>query len=187
MGLPISFFRPRCRTQGGLAALLVPAAAVLLAQSAHAQRVTATYTMSGGLFNYNFTVQNPTAFTLADVNVSFPTFATGTNLAAPAGFQTTFDPSGNGSNMGIADFTTTDGTKDFFANTTTSGFLLTSNRQLAGSPFMTIDVNGNSVNGVLTTSASSSPEPGALGLLALGMTPVATLVSLRRRFVASAS
>ena len=109
-----------------------------------------------------------------------------TNRVPPTGFQIAYDANGLGTNQGVVDFLTTDGTRDFFANTTVSGFLLRSSTNLNGAAFSTFDVNGNTVNGIVT--AVAAPEPGTLGLLAFGAAPAAgALLAFRRRFASSAS
>ena len=179
-----SFFMRRC-VQGGAACFALAAACVLApVQKAHAQLpvVTAQFTQGGGFFNYNFSVFNNTPATLADVNVAFPTNAVATNLSAPAGFQIVFDANGLGQNQGVVDFFTTDGTQDFFAGTTVSGFLLRTTANLNGAAFNALDVNGNEYNGTVVAVAAAAPEPGTLSILAFGGTPAAAaLLRLRRR------
>ena len=186
MGVPFPLLRLRGKAPRAPAAVLAAVASVLLAQSAHAQKVSATYTTGGGFFNYNFTVQNTLTVPLVDVTVNYPTtFGTGTNLSAPSGFNIAFDGSGQGTGTNLATVDFLSDSQEFVVGSTIRNFMFTSNKLLAGASFVAYDESLNTYNG--TISATATPEPGALGLLAFGMTPVIALVSIRRRFAASAS
>ncbi|MBC8102608.1 MAG: PEP-CTERM sorting domain-containing protein [Cytophagales bacterium] len=154
--------------------------------SARAQSVgvSALFTQTGSLFNYNFSVANNTPFTLADVNFVVSAGTALTNVSAPTGFQIVFD-----SGSGFVDFLADNDpatAQDFFANSTTSGFFFSSPVQLNGTAFEALDVQGGSFTGNITTAVA--PEPGTLGLLAFAGVPVAAaLLSRRRRFAASRS
>lgn len=146
--------------------------------------VSAIYTQGGGFFSYNFTIQNLGTTTLADISLAVPTGANSvTNLSAPTGFQSIFDPS-----LGFVDFLADNDPntpQDFFGGTSVSGFLFRSPTLLTGARFDALDENGAATNGTIRLSASAAPEPGTLGLLAAAGIPLAALV--RRRFTSTRS
>lgn len=146
--------------------------------SAHAQApvVSALYTQSGSIYNYNFSVQNVGLFTLADISISVPTGINAvTNLSAPTGFQILFD-----SDLGLVDFLADSDPltlEDFFPGMTVSDFLISSSTLLTERPFTALDDQGTLTSGTIRVSAA--PEPGTLSFFLL--TPVALLLASRRR------
>lgn len=153
-------------------------------QAAHAQApiISAVYTQGGGLFNYNFSVQNLGSFTLADISITVGS-ASVLNPVAPTGFQIAYDPG-----LGLVDFLADNNAatpQDFFAGTTVSGFRFTSNTLLNGARFDATDDQGIPTNGTVRATAVAAPEPGTLGLFAFAGMPFAAALVSRRRFAAS--
>ena len=175
----LSLFLLRRSTRTG-AAVLCAAAALCAAPAAHAQMpvVSAVFGQTGTTFNYNFSVFNNTPFTLAIVNINLPTGATllGTP-SAPTGFIAPYDPGVNIVSFAADADTTTP--QDFFAGTTVSGFLLSSQTNLNGVGFDALDEQGNFYTG--TVNAVAAPEPSTLGLLAFAAPAMGAFIARRRK------
>lgn len=163
----------------GLVALVTLAGSSVRAQ---APLVSAVYTQTGGFFDYDFSVQNLGAFTLADVSITVPMgVGSVTNLSAPTGFLNLFDAL-----SGLVDFLADadPGTpQDFFAGTTVSGFQFRSSTLLTASPFTALDEMGNATSGTIQVSAA--PEPGTLHFFALAGALVAAVALTRRQRIAT--
>ncbi len=177
---------PRPRRLAAPLALAGAFGAFFSAGSARAQLqvvVAPTVTQTGSLFTYNYSITNFTSADLAIVNISgLPQESdTATNLTAPDGFQTTFDPG-----VGILSFSPTlTSTQAFSAGSTVSGFSFDSVFSPSTVSFDTLDVNGATSAGT-TLGPGGAPVPEASTLVSLGLgLSVLALVAVRRRRAAA--
>ncbi len=174
---------PRLRRFAAPLALAGAFGAFFSAGSARAQMlqvsVLPTITQAGSLFTYNYSITNFTPADLTIVNISgLPLEAdTATNLMAPAGFQTTFDPG-----VGIMSFSPTlNSTQAFSAGSTISGFSFSSIFSPSTVSFDTLDVDGNTSTGT-TLGPAGAPVPEASTFVSLGIGLSAlTFIAVRRR------
>ena len=172
-----------CKIKNSIGALILMGGALFSTTSAsyaQAPVITGTYTSSGGLFSYLFTVVNPLSVSLVDANLTLTTGMLAQNLSAPLGFQTTYDPG-----LNIVDFTPLAGSAaDFSPGSTTAGFRFDSTTFLPSAAYNIIadDAMGTNYNGTVTLSAqTSAPEPSALALLLTSILPLGTVLMTQRR------
>ncbi len=154
------------------------------AGAAHAQAqvsIVPTVTITGGLYNYSYTVTNFTDTSLGFVNLdTLPTVDGAiTNLSAPTGFEISpFD-----STDGIVTFLPGFGTdaQEFSPGSTISGFSFSSAFGPGAVSFDTQDVNGvNPINGTTIGPNAAVPEASTLVSLGAGLA-LLTFVAVRRR------
>ena len=176
--------RVRCGRAGHITALAAVAlcAASLAPKSANAQLVQLTTLLTGT--TYSVSIQNNSPVELGEVDLTFSPLVTLTGLSAPTGFQINYDQ-GSGSLAFVED------TAAFAPGSTVTPFNFTASNVFTPSIIEGLDVNGGSftpVNGIkfptvsgqsAVTSLIASPEPGSLGLLALGIGPGLALLSRR--------
>lgn len=165
--------------------LLVPALFLwgAAARSARAQvELLSTVTFSGGLFTYDYSVRNNTAFDLAIVSLNVapgPDVAFLNPATFPTGFFLQYD-----SGLGLVSFAEDNDAatpQTFAAGSIVSGFRFQSLNQPGQSSFEALDINFTSFTGVTIAPVGSAiPEPGTLALGALALPGLLTL-SLRRR------
>jgi hypothetical protein len=154
---------------GTLFAALVVATAAGVAPAIGAPIVAPTVTVVGPLFHYDYTITNDPPgedIELVDISV-LPADATLTNLFAPTGFQAVYD-----SFLGLVTFLPSLGSPDLFAvGTTLSGFGFESENPPSPSTFQALTSSGGLLVGATEAPGTASviPEPGTLGLLALGL------------------
>lgn len=180
--------RPRrllesCRLAGAFA-LAGTVGILFSAGAAHAQlqvTVVPTVTVTGGLYNYSYTVTNFTANSLGFVNLdNLPTVDGAiTNLSAPTGFEISpFD-----SADGIVTFLPGFGTdaQEFASGSAVSGFSFSSAFGPGTISFDTQDTNGmNPVSGAAIGPNAAVPEASTLVSLGAGLA-LLTFVAVRRR------
>ncbi len=180
---------PPPRRLAGPLALAGALGALFSAGAARAQvTIVPTVTPNGALFNYSYSVTNSTANDVLIVNLNNLPMVSGalTDLAAPMGFQTTFDPGNSNSSFGIASFL-----GDFTPGSTTTGFSFSSAFGPGTVGFDTLDNNGTPLSGTtqgpsLGPGVAPVPEPSTLISLGAGVL-LLTFCAARRRRTARSS
>ena len=180
--------RARRGSIGALSALTAVAVCGLVPRAAHAQSALINTTLTGT--TYSVSITNHTAVELGEVDFTFPTDPVLTALSAPTGFIINYDqPSGS--------LVFAEDTGSFSPGSTIGTFFFSSSKTITPSVIEGLNDNGDSLaanGGIAFPSASgqsrttfiggAAPEPGSLGLLALGAGPGLALlgrVQLRRR------
>jgi len=175
---------PPPRRLAGPLALAGALGALFSAGAARAQvTIVPTVTPNGALFNYSYSVTNSTANDVIVVNLNNLPMVSGalTNLTAPMGFQTTFDPG-----VGIASFLPALGsTQDFMPGSITSGFSFSSAFGPGTVGFGAEDITGGMLTGTTLApavpAAPAVPEPSTLISLGAGVLLLTFCVVRRRR------
>ncbi len=176
--------RPRCAAAwtalaGAFGALFVPALA-------RAQvGIDSTVTQIGALTHYSYLVTNPAsaANELAIVSLQGALNDSPTNLSAPTGFFTSYDP-GNG----LFSFAPTNDASmgAFSLGSATGPFSFDSSFAAGSAPYEALDSQGNSFTGTTMAPAAAVPEANTLILLAIGGVGL-TFAAARARRRASGS
>ena len=185
---PRRFLRPR-RFAGTLA-LAGTFGLLFSAGAAHAQSqvsVVPTVTITGGLYNYSYTVTNFTGTSLGFVNLDTLPAVDGaiTNLSAPTGFQISPFDSANGIVTFLPGFGTD--AQEFTSGSTISGFSFSSVFGPGAIAFDTQDTSGmNPVVGTTFGPNAAVPEASTLVSLGAGLA-LLTFVAVRRRRTVSAT
>jgi hypothetical protein len=156
--------------------------ALFSAGAVHAQTsvsISPTVTTSGALYTYSYSITNFTDTDLAFVNLDNLPLVGGalTNLSAPSGFLSTFDPG-----VGIATFApdNTANYGEFAPGSTISGFSFSSTFGPGTVAYDTLDLYGDPYTGTTVGPSAAVPEASTwvsvgAGLLAL------TFCAVRRR------
>lgn len=177
---------PPPRRLAGPLALAGALGALFSAGAARAQvTIVPTVTPNGALFNYSYSVTNSTANDVLIVNLNNLPMVSGalTNLTAPMGFRTTFDPG-----VGIASFLPDAGSAlDFAPGSTLTGFSFSSTFGPGTVGFDAEDISGGTSTGAtLAPIAAPVPEPSTLISLGAGVL-LLTFCAARRRRTARSS
>lgn len=158
----------------GAFGLLAGVALFAATTTAKAQvQVTGFYSQVGMNFSYTFDVVNTSGVDVSFVNALFPTQQGSlaiSNVVTSGDYL--FDY-----NSGSLAFI--EGSTPFLANSTVSGFSLTSNAILTPDSLEASDINGNTVTATFVPVVV--PEAGTLSLLTLALTATAGVALSRRR------
>lgn len=170
-----------CAPKLSATALLLGLISLIAAPNAHAQvSVSGSFfSIGGGLFQYEVDVTNGTSLILDLIDLDLSDVQSAP-LTAPTGFTTVYD---SGLNLLTFAEDADPVTPQSFAPGTTVGLF---RFQRAGTPvttasFTALDRENNFTPGTATFTQSVAPEPGTLGLLAIG----ATGFLVRRRRIAA--
>jgi hypothetical protein len=143
----------------------------------HAQlTVQPTVSFSSGLYNYNYSISNQSAFDVSIITLSgfFPAADAVQNLSAPAGFLASFD-------SGLSLLSFIEGTQSFSAGLTFGDFTFDSPYAPVAGSFEAIDITGDFLVGsaqVPGGSASAVPEPSTTALI--GAASLLGLIAFRK-------
>ncbi len=152
--------RPAVSISLALLAMILPG---LL--SATPVTVTSSVSANGPLYVFDFTVTDNSLPNLLSITLTVPSQASAVqNLVAPAGFFADFDPG-----VGLVDFVSD--TSSFSIGTPVTGWILQSPFQLGSVSFSTLSLDANqnpvTTTGTVSSIDSATPEPSALGLMAV--------------------